>query len=444
MKSSIAALAFVLGLATLAQSRLLLQQVTNPDMPQGFTTFWMTDLWSYISNKPVSSIWMPGTHDSGTWDLQADTIDSSYANDCPVDPNNLPLPLDAVVGSTIAAYERGWSVAQVVDLPGQVAAGSRYLDLRVAYSPAQGGYYFTHCLTSVNSVPQQLQSLSAYLASTYAPSVTRPNGHTPKEVIFLNFYQFYGTWDLARHTDFMSQVLAAFQPGQIATGVTAASTLESVAQGGPKVVFIYNDEGIDISTMGPQVAASFAGQSTFGFDRQWADKDTAADLINFDNGQYASYMANPAPTFKVMEGVMTEGTSDIEGDPLGTLMSWEGNLGQTMTLWAYSDLNTAYGPSRKPFVLMLDFLNPIQAAVIASMNINAAPGSMPIAGYYGSCSASSSGFLGLSCNNINWNNCAPGYTRVYTGNTGGNCGCKCCNPDASDCGCDLTPGSYCL
>ncbi len=61
-------------------------------------------------------------------------------------------------------------------------AGSRYLDLRVAYSPAQGGYYFTHCLTSVNSVPQQLQSLSAYLASTYAPSVTRPNGQTPKEV----------------------------------------------------------------------------------------------------------------------------------------------------------------------------------------------------------------------------------------------------------------------
>ena len=64
-----------------------------------------------------------GTHDSGTWDLQADTIDSSYANDCPVDPNNLPPVLDAVVGSTIAAYERGWSVAQVGDLPSQVAAG---------------------------------------------------------------------------------------------------------------------------------------------------------------------------------------------------------------------------------------------------------------------------------------------------------------------------------
>jgi len=55
------------------------------------------------------------------------------------------------------------------------------------------------------------------------------------QVIFLNFYQFYGTWDLPRHTDFMSQVLGAFQPGHIATGVTAASTLESVAQGGPKV-----------------------------------------------------------------------------------------------------------------------------------------------------------------------------------------------------------------
>ena len=41
---------------------------------------------------------------------------------------------------------------------------------------------------------------------------------------------------------------------------------------------------------------------------------------------------------------------------------------------------SAYGPNRKPFVLMLDFLNPIHAAVVASMNINAAPGSMPIQG----------------------------------------------------------------
>jgi len=41
-----------------------------------------------------------------------------------------------------------------------------------------------------------------------------------------------------------------------------------------------------------------------------------------------------------MEAVMTEGTSDIVNDPLGTLMSWEGNLGQMMTLWAYNDLNT--------------------------------------------------------------------------------------------------------
>jgi len=66
--------------------------------------------------------------------------------------------------------------------PAFCLAGSRYLDLRVAYSPAQGGYYFTHCLTSVASVPQQLQSLSAYIASTYAASVTRPNGQAPEEV----------------------------------------------------------------------------------------------------------------------------------------------------------------------------------------------------------------------------------------------------------------------
>ena len=51
-----------------------------------------------------------------------------------------------------------------------------------------------------------------------------------------------------------------------------------------QVVFLYNDNGLDIASMSPQVSASFAGQSTFGFDRQWANKDDVPDLINFDNG----------------------------------------------------------------------------------------------------------------------------------------------------------------
>ena len=63
-------------------------------------------------------------------------------------------------------------------------AGARYLDLRIAYSPAQVGYYFTHCLTSKATVAQQLQALSAFMAANYDASVVRPNGQKPQEVRF--------------------------------------------------------------------------------------------------------------------------------------------------------------------------------------------------------------------------------------------------------------------
>ena len=63
-----------------------------------------------------------GTHDSGTWNLGGD-IDSSYDNECPLDPASLGSFVDGIAGGTISDYERGWSVSQGVDLPGQINAG---------------------------------------------------------------------------------------------------------------------------------------------------------------------------------------------------------------------------------------------------------------------------------------------------------------------------------
>jgi hypothetical protein len=40
-----------------------------------------------------------------------------------VDPNNLPGIIDDIAGGAIGDYERGWSVAQVFDIPDQITAG---------------------------------------------------------------------------------------------------------------------------------------------------------------------------------------------------------------------------------------------------------------------------------------------------------------------------------
>ena len=49
-----------------------------------------------------------------------------------------------------------------------------------------------------------------------------------------------------------------------------------------QVVFIYNDAGLDMSTLGPS-AASFNAQSTFGLDRQEPEVHNVQSLIAFSN-----------------------------------------------------------------------------------------------------------------------------------------------------------------
>ena len=133
--------------------------------------YWMSDMYTTLKDKPISQIWMPGelvaqrlinrakktptfpppaparrrpsrlsqpsspppapappgTHDSGANDLR-DQIDRSFDNGCPW------LPLDS-----LGSMARSWGRAQDLQLADQIRAGARYLDLRVAYSPAKVG-----------------------------------------------------------------------------------------------------------------------------------------------------------------------------------------------------------------------------------------------------------------------------------------------------------------
>lgn len=77
-------------------------------------------------------------------------------------------------------------------------------------------------------------------------------------------------------------MLAAFQPGQVAAGVTGASALQDIAQGGPKVILLVSlPQGLDMSALGP-AAASFVTTDTFGFSRDYPDVDTLQAQSNYD------------------------------------------------------------------------------------------------------------------------------------------------------------------
>ena len=113
------------------------------------TSSWMGDLGDQIASKPLKDLAIPGSHDSGTYDM-------------------------VQVGCA----------AQGVDVYEQLRAGARYLDLRAKW--CANDYYFYHgYFASANKLSSVLDQIQRFLKED--------NNKT--EVLILDFYRLYPRTD---------------------------------------------------------------------------------------------------------------------------------------------------------------------------------------------------------------------------------------------------------
>jgi hypothetical protein len=80
---------------------------------------WMSQTWNTIKSKPLSSVCLPGSHDSGT-----------------------AVTTQASIGSTTCNTQ-----TQGLDILGQLNAGVRYFDFRPCYASWKNDFYLTHFRT---------------------------------------------------------------------------------------------------------------------------------------------------------------------------------------------------------------------------------------------------------------------------------------------------------
>lgn len=101
---------------------------------------WMTEMADKIAKKPLNQLFIPGSHDSGTYKLE-----NTFAKG-----QDYTEKLNALkyvgVGFIVTSVAKNWAQTQDRTIAQQLNDGVRYLDLRVTYRDSDQDFYIAHGL----------------------------------------------------------------------------------------------------------------------------------------------------------------------------------------------------------------------------------------------------------------------------------------------------------
>ncbi|KAF8309373.1 PLC-like phosphodiesterase [Clavulina sp. PMI_390] len=234
---------------------------------------WMTANSAALGPKMLRQIAIPGTHDSGTYAMNAL---SAVGADLPWYVNFIEaLPLPAIVIKEIIAL---WSIAQCDNFFTQLKAGVRYLDLRVQ---GGGSLNFVHGLQSA-PVSDLMSQLSTFLSIS---------GYE-KEVVILDFNHFY-SMSGPDHTSLINLLKSTF-PNSLAiynasgsntasSGFNANVTFNDLWNSSARIIVFYRDDPsvADNNILWPNYDSKLGPAIT----SPWPDKSDFADIKTALDGE---------------------------------------------------------------------------------------------------------------------------------------------------------------
>lgn len=184
---------------------------------------WMADLASTIGNRPLCQIALPGTHDSGTYDITAVStiapeqdlsqwVNAVYA-----------LGLSGLVAAEVIA---GWSKTQPVSIGQQLEAGIRYFDLRVVLSGSD--YWVCHGMYSCK-IDDVINDVKNFV------------DQHPKEIVILDFNHLYQMSGKALNQSLIQKMTAAFGNKMAPNSLGPTVTPNSLWDQGYQIIVLYAD-----------------------------------------------------------------------------------------------------------------------------------------------------------------------------------------------------------
>ncbi|GAX75476.1 hypothetical protein CEUSTIGMA_g2919.t1 [Chlamydomonas eustigma] len=404
-------------------SSAAVDEVSLTDLPT-----WMTKTWNKISDKAINSIWLPGTHNSLTYDLGED---KAPADNC----------------FYTEAYARKWAVTQLTDVQHQLNSGFRYLDIR-PYASDNGDIRIYHCLLSNLGLWEYMAHISEWLKTVAAGS---------NEVLVLHFKNFIGdgnSWDDRAYENLkniMNKYFGSFMYGSPTATKGDVTLSKIVGKGGPKVLWVVEtDDNGYRSLLGH--GAQYINYHQF-MDRSYRETDNVQVLVDYGTENFKNHQKKGKTEVMVIEGVMTANQNVIQNfylsetvenpNYVSVLITWEEGdqktTGQMLHLGVFKEWLKM---GKKGVILMLDNPHSIDAQYIINLNLKNERKAVkePQLFNYGPLVVTED--EDGNCQGVVSGSCAPGYELK---SWDGQCYFWCCGgPGAgSDCGCDVRAQRAC-
>lgn len=213
---------------------------------------WMGTLASHIQDRPMTEIFLPGSHDSATYKLE-----NKFGKNQSISEklNNLRF---IGVGFIVTGIAKNWAQAQNQPILVQLMNGIRYLDLRIIYRDSKKDFYTVHGLygPSLNEI---LPQIALFLQNN------------PKEIIVIQVgdlgYMPHGDKD---HHELIKRFQTTLGSKLVPKSLGLDKPIKTLLAQGRQVILIYGDNKI-----ADQYDNIF---STNHIRAPWANKVTARDL----------------------------------------------------------------------------------------------------------------------------------------------------------------------
>ena len=192
--------------------------------PKGNHRTWMKDNYESLKFKCLYEVTLPGTHDSGAYDL----------NHIPCPGDGLPRIINWIQTNVPTAFTTNviheWSKTQALSIGEQLNHGIRFFDLRIA--GYRNDFYIHHgnlgpCLSDI------FHELHTFMSSV------------ERELVIISVSHMKGMDDFS-HTQFMELIIRKLGPflyQNMSSDLTSLRTtqIQDILENGPKIVCIYGD-----------------------------------------------------------------------------------------------------------------------------------------------------------------------------------------------------------
>lgn len=226
---------------------------------------WMRDLNAVIGNRPINRVIMPGSHDSGSYNLGNEIPPKE---DIPYGLNVLSKWGINIVNDIVI---RPWAKTQSLSIYDQLMNGTRAFDLRVAFRDADRDFYVVHGL------------LGPKLSEVLNDMVKFLQEH-PQEIIIISVaLKYMGNDIVGNNNAVITKLKNAFGDKLMIRGqLSPKSTVNDITKAGKRVLVIYKDNAFAMkdNSLWPQETdisnwtnSQYIDQLQSRVDNIWSSRD---------------------------------------------------------------------------------------------------------------------------------------------------------------------------